>query len=235
MAKSICFACGATKTSIAGACRRCGISPRGDAAALAKSLYLSIDRFDDPDDSRVTRTSWTLSETGLGGTSLSNSTRASSDGWMSEFGCCRPSLRSSGSRCSFASFCQECYFSRPSPVFCSSSGIFLGTECNGSVHGIIITVQRSSLVNGCGGFRGICGFAKAKSRVGAAAALRSLKIRAAARPAALGAAWGWMPETGSLSGSAERDDRQVPAAAVMRRFRGPAVRRACREAVPKGW
>ena len=50
MAKSICFACGATKTSIAGACRRCGISPRGDAAALAKSLYLSIDRFDDPDE-----------------------------------------------------------------------------------------------------------------------------------------------------------------------------------------
>lgn len=48
MAKAICIACGHAKPRPWKACRKCGLDPSSDEMALAKSVYLSIGRFEDP-------------------------------------------------------------------------------------------------------------------------------------------------------------------------------------------
>jgi hypothetical protein len=44
------MACGSPKRFITNPCPTCGFSPLGDPAAVAKSVYLSVNRFDDFDE-----------------------------------------------------------------------------------------------------------------------------------------------------------------------------------------
>lgn len=50
MAKAVCVRCGLAKRRVLSTCRNCGFSPQIDSVALAKSIILSIERFEDGGD-----------------------------------------------------------------------------------------------------------------------------------------------------------------------------------------
>jgi hypothetical protein len=52
---AVCLQCGAAKALPWWRCRRCGFDPSPDEEALAKSAYLSVQRFDQPRDQAVYR------------------------------------------------------------------------------------------------------------------------------------------------------------------------------------
>ena len=52
MASALCPRCGTTKKRPWEACKRCGLDPAADEDALLRSVYLSVERFDDGDERR---------------------------------------------------------------------------------------------------------------------------------------------------------------------------------------
>lgn len=50
MEMAICIRCGAKKKRPYHKCRSCGLDPKGDEAALVRSVYLSTGRYEDPDE-----------------------------------------------------------------------------------------------------------------------------------------------------------------------------------------
>lgn len=54
--RALCPRCGAPKKRPWSSCDRCGLDPAEDEEALVRSVYLSIERFEDGDDRRHYRT-----------------------------------------------------------------------------------------------------------------------------------------------------------------------------------
>ena len=52
MIKAICISCGTRKSAPWKKCSHCGLDPSTDEMALVKSVYLSVGRFEDPDQQR---------------------------------------------------------------------------------------------------------------------------------------------------------------------------------------
>lgn len=52
MAQAICISCGRPKRAGWKRCRHCGFHPGNEEAGLVRSIYLSVDRFDEEEDRR---------------------------------------------------------------------------------------------------------------------------------------------------------------------------------------
>jgi len=50
MASSVCISCGVSKSRTWEKCSVCGFDPRGDEIAMAKSVYLSVGRYEEEVD-----------------------------------------------------------------------------------------------------------------------------------------------------------------------------------------
>ncbi len=50
MALAVCITCGAEKSGAWRTCEKCGFDPRSSVPTLVKSVYLSIDRYEELDD-----------------------------------------------------------------------------------------------------------------------------------------------------------------------------------------
>lgn len=50
MIRAICVRCGAAKPHATKTCKRCNVDPTVDDALLVRSVYLSLARFESPDD-----------------------------------------------------------------------------------------------------------------------------------------------------------------------------------------